>query len=97
MKRLRGIDQEKEATVTARLDALRKHKEAMDDSLEKRRASVRFEPTAESSTAVEDDLMGDQSGKTFQASDSPREESISTDGPTYTERLLEAKRKARKK
>ncbi len=97
MKRLRGVDQQKEATVTARLDALRKQKEAIDDSLEKRRASVRFEPTAEGSSAADDDLMGDGSGKPAQPSEEAREKSISTDAPTYTERLLEAKRKARKK
>ena len=97
MKRLRGVEQEKDATVTARLDALRKQKEAIDDSLEKRRATVRFEPTAGGSGSAEDELMGDGSDKTFKPADEAREESISTDGPTYTERLLEAKRKARKK
>lgn len=97
MKRLRGLDQEKEATVTARLDALRRQKEAIDDSLEKRRASVRFEPTAERSEGVEDDLLGEGPGIKIKLSDEARDESSSTDGPTYTERLLEAKRKARKK
>ncbi len=45
-KKIRGDTEEKDSIVTARLDALKKHKETVGDSLERRRASVRFEPTA---------------------------------------------------
>ena len=95
-KRLSGADKEKDATVTARLDALRKHKEELDDSMEKRRASVRFEPTSVDADVDEIDLTNMTSGKPEQklpSSDTPKPE---PEARSYTERLLEAKRKANK-
>ncbi len=91
-KRLRGTSSEKDAKVTARLDALRKNKEAVDDSIEKRRASVRFEPTS-----VDADDQVDLSDIGAAAKPKPKaasQKSAEPEGPSYTERLLEAKRKA---
>ncbi len=94
LMKLRGTASEKDAEVTARLDALKKHKESIDDSLEKRRASVRFEPTAVDLKAASDELSDTPAKTTPKISES---DSSEPQGPTYTERLLEAKRKARKK
>ena len=93
--KLRGKDDEKESKVTARLDALRKQKEAVGDSLDKRRESVRFEPSQVDASAGEDIDLNDVSARKTQpkAVEEPKEE---PQGPSYTERLLEAKRKARK-
>jgi hypothetical protein len=97
LKKMRGVTTEKDATVTARLDALKKSKESLDDSLERRRASVRFEPTAVDATTEPIDSL-DQPAAAGLASSSPGDQEASqSDGPSYTERLLEAKRKARKK
>lgn len=93
LKKLRGTPNEKDVAVTARLDALKKNKESLDDSLERRRASVRFEPTANADELESVDLRD----KPMTAPSKPAaQESPKTDGPSYTERLLEAKRKARK-
>lgn len=93
MKKMRG-DPAKESVVTARLDALKKQKESLDDSLQRRRASVRFEPTA---SDTDDDSI-DLSDKPAAAAAKPTSTTEPTpdEGPSYTERLLEAKRKARK-
>ena len=95
LAKIAGRDAKVESQVTARLDALKRQKDAMDESLQKRRASVRFEPTSVDTT--DDSLAGRDvpvEPKTKQASD------VSSVGPadekSYTERLLEAKRKARK-
>ena len=92
IKRLRG-EQDSSQDVVTRLDALRKNKEQTGSDLEKRRASVRFEPTSSGSNEEQVELS--DVGK---ASDSPTEKK-STAKPqqqSYTERLLEAKRRARK-
>lgn len=94
-KKIRGDTEAKDATVTARLDALKKHKESVGDSLERRRASVRFEPTAV--TPSEDVDLTDQPTSTVPKPPVTEEASAADDGPSYTERLLEAKRKAKKK
>lgn len=92
VKKLRGQPDEKDAAVTARLDALKKNKEALDDSLERRRASLRFEPTAvDASEAV--DLSDVPERKSQPVAEPEKKEDA---GPSYTERLLEAKRKAKK-
>ena len=94
-KRFRSVDNATESNTTARLDALRKNKETLGDSLEKRRSSVRFEPAVVDHRNDEID-RSEQLGPTSQA----KTESKATDepqGPSYTERLLEAKRKAKKK
>jgi uncharacterized membrane protein/Mg-chelatase subunit ChlD len=96
LKRIVGKKIETDPKVTARLDALRKHKEAVDDSLEKRRASVRFEPTGVEAKEVSDEELSDQPVTPKAKPTSSAETSSEPDGQTYTERLLEAKRKARK-
>ena len=86
--------QRQETQVTARLDALKKNKEALDDSLQRRRASVRFEPTeVDVSAADEIDLDHVSAAPKAKTTEAPKSEE---QGPSYTERLLEAKRKARK-
>ncbi len=95
LKRLRGVDNEKGSVTTARLDALRRNKESVGDSLEKRRASVRFEPTGA-------DVRNDEIDLSDRPATSPKgkssvEKKAEPEGPSYTERLLEAKRKAKKK
>ena len=98
MKKLRGQSTEKDAKVTARLDALRKNKEALGDSLEKRRASVRFEPTAEHEGGedVEIGVSGGGAQKESASGKAGGADATKTAGPSYTERLLAAKKKARK-
>ena len=93
--KISGRDNEKESNVTARLDALRKNKEALDDSIEKRRASVRFEPS-QVDTAAAADVDLDNVSERKSAASKPAETKPEETGPSYTERLLEAKRKARK-
>lgn len=95
LKKIRGDDNEKDATVTARLDALKKHKESVDDSLEKRRVSVRFEPTEIDTSDTEDDLSDKPSSAPQKTAASAKP--AQSEAQSYTERLLEAKRKARKK
>ncbi|OYP35042.1 VWA domain-containing protein [Rhodopirellula sp. MGV] len=96
IKRLRGEDDTSAQAVT-RLDALRKNKSQLDEDLEKRRASVRFEPTSvESSGDAPVDLsdLGGTSGKPTLGGAKP---DLKQTGPSsYTERLLEAKKRARK-
>ena len=92
IKRMRG-EQDSAAEVVTRLDALRKSKSQVDDDLEKRRASVRFEPTRVDSSADQVELSDVGQAKSTstekKADDTPPQSS-------YTERLLEAKRRARK-
>lgn len=95
LRKMRGGDPQKGAVTTARLDALRKNKASVGQSLEKRRAGVRFEPTAVDVDDPGVDLADQpvkQTGKAS-ATQTPAE----AEGPSYTERLLEAKRKAKKK
>ncbi|WP_436717479.1 VWA domain-containing protein [Roseiconus lacunae] len=96
IKRLRGEKDTSEDAVT-RLDALRKNKSQLDEDLQKRRASVRFEPTSVDSTEnTQVDLsdLGDGASKPKPGSSTP---DSSTPAPSsYTERLLEAKKRARK-
>ncbi|MFK8114945.1 MAG: VWA domain-containing protein [Rubripirellula sp.] len=95
--RIRGDSSEQDAKVTARLDALKKHKESVDDSLEKRRASVRFEPTEVDLKNLSDDELSDQPTTTAKPKPTTVGDSAAPDAKSYTERLLEAKRKANKK
>ena len=96
LQKLRGAENEKDVAVTARLDALKKNKAALDDSLERRRASVRFEPTAtESQDRDEGDVLEERPSTS--AKPTPATGETTNEGPSYTERLLEAKRKAKKK
>lgn len=93
LNRLRGATDEQESAVTARLDALKKHKADRDEALERRRASLRFEPTADPQPTGESGWSDSQPAA---KSGQPEPEPIEPQGPSYTERLLEAKRKARK-
>jgi hypothetical protein len=95
LARLRGVDNEKDSVTTARLDALRRKKESIGDSLEKRRASVRFEPTSADISGDEAELS--ERPPTNSQQMSGVEKSVESEGPSYTERLLEAKRKAKRK
>lgn len=92
LKKLRGIETGKESTVTARLDALKKNKE----SLERRRSSVRFEPSQVDAQDAPIDM--DQPTAAAKAKPmTPSDAAVNpSDGQSYTERLLEAKRKAKK-
>lgn len=92
IKRLRG-ENDSAADVVTRLDALRKNKSQIDEDLEKRRASVRFEPTRVESSADQVDLSEIGQAKPI----TPEKPAAETPPQTsYTERLLEAKRRARK-
>jgi hypothetical protein len=95
LKRIRGDSSDKDSVVTARLDALKKNKESLDDSLQRRRSSVRFEPTEIDAQHESVEL----SDRPVSAAEKPKPsaESDQSEGPSYTERLLEAKRRARKK
>jgi hypothetical protein len=97
LSRLRGDVREKDTVATARLDALKKNKEAVDDSIEKRRASVRFEPTTSIDKESEQVDLSDMTPlKQAKPVKSDKTDSDAA-GPSYTERLLEAKRRAKKK
>lgn len=79
-----------------RLDQLRQQKQSVQDSMAGRAASTRFDPTSvtmDSSDSVLDESKpaSSPSPATSQA-DAP----ASGDQPSYTERLLEAKRRAKK-
>jgi uncharacterized membrane protein/Mg-chelatase subunit ChlD len=95
LKRIRGDSSDKDSAVTERLDALKKNKESLDESLQRRRSSVRFEPTEIDSQHESVEL----SEKPVSAAPKPKPsaESDQPEGPSYTERLLEAKRRAKKK
>jgi hypothetical protein len=95
VKKIGGTTSEKDAAVTARLDALKKQKESRDDSLERRRASVRFEPTAVDRQHESVELTDTPSG-TVEKPTTPSSTESQPEGPSYTERLLEAKRRAKK-
>ena len=75
---------------------LKKNKESLDDSLQRRRSSVRFEPSAVD-TPQESAEFADKPAASSARASSSAAKSSQDDGPSYTERLLEAKRKARKK
>ncbi len=96
LKKIRNKDQAKDTAVTARLDALKKNKESLDQSLERRRVSVRFEPTATDFADHSVDLEDPMTKPKSKPSPTQKQD-IASEGPSYTERLLEAKRKANKK
>jgi uncharacterized membrane protein len=99
LQKMRGTETEQEATVTARLDALRKHKESLDDSLQRRRAGARYEPAEIEPQAVQvapPDKPAPDKRAPSQPSLAPGQ-AADASGPSYTERLLEAKRRARRK
>lgn len=97
LKKIRGKSEEKESTTTARLDALRKNKDLLDEELQRRRTSVRFEPTQLSTDTDSNDWNADSNdGKKPMEKSKGNDMAPDPEGPSYTERLLAAKRKARK-
>lgn len=97
LKRLSGRDAEKNPEVSERLDALMRQKEALGETIEKRRASVRFEPSAEDAADLSNvDLSNISSSASSQAAGKTTAAESKPDEPSYTERLLEAKRRAKK-
>lgn len=93
MKKLRG-ERDTSAEVVTRLDALRQSKSQLGEDLEKRRASVRFEPTR---VETEEDVdLADLSASTSKPKPSETKSVAKPEQTSYTERLLEAKRRARK-
>ncbi|TWU45246.1 von Willebrand factor type A domain protein [Novipirellula aureliae] len=94
--RLRGSANEVETQTTARLDALRKSKDSLGNTIEQRRTSIRFEPSAaEQAESSATDTIGDI--RVAPSKTKPTIEQQPDEGPSYTERLLEAKRKAKRK
>ena len=91
IEKVRGKENARDAQTTARLDTLRRNKEAMGESIERRRASVRFEPT---STDVASDVDLEKPTAGAAAEKTPKSVAPA-DEKSYTERLLEAKRKAK--
>ncbi|QEG42035.1 von Willebrand factor type A domain protein [Roseimaritima ulvae] len=88
-----------ENQTPSRLQALKERKEAVGESLDRRRAAVRFEPSPD----VGSDGPAPELDPNAPSGKSPAKKKTSAaslapegDGKTYTERLLEAKRKARK-
>jgi uncharacterized membrane protein/Mg-chelatase subunit ChlD len=104
LEKIRGKTNERDATTTVRLDTLRKNKEALGESIERRRAGVRFDPTANDSAGqatneidLEEIDLGPSSSDGQRPGKETRKPLSQGDSKTYTERLLEAKRKAKKK
>ena len=93
--KMRGTENAKDTLATARLDTLRKNKEAMDESIHRRRASVRFDPTSVDSVPEVPD-EGRTPKTTALRDPAESEASQAPHAQSYTERLLEAKRKAKK-
>ncbi|EMI57949.1 VWA domain-containing protein [Rhodopirellula sallentina] len=95
-----GTGQPELATV-ARLDQLKKQKDAISAAGANRRSSTRFEPTdvPSDSTSKITDPRDEIPTKTSQTNTGtkPGAPEQNTDASNYTERLLEAKRRARKK
>jgi len=95
LKKLRGKPDTKTSTATARLDALKKNKELLDEELQRRRTSVRFEPTQNLDDSESSDWNVD-SKDPMKTTGESKNMAPDPEGPSYTERLLAAKRKARK-
>ncbi len=96
LKQPRGVASDQDSAVTARLDALKKNKASISDELQRRRANVRFEPTGLDVEGLDFDPSGKPAAKQT-ASSATETTAAEPAGPSYTERLLEAKRKAKKK
>lgn len=94
LAKARGKDTTKDAAATARLDALRKNKATVDESIERRRASVRFEPGE--ITGANDAVDLSDPTKEPAKPAAARSQGDAPEQQSYTERLLEAKRKAKK-
>jgi uncharacterized membrane protein len=93
-----GARQPELATV-ARLDQLRQQKQAVNQSQAARRSDTRFEPSSVSLDRSDDGGLVeaiDLSKKQSQP-DSSKDDRKSESQPSYTERLLEAKRRAKRK
>lgn len=105
VQKIRGTANAKDAQTTERLDSLRQKKEAMGASMQRRRASVRFEPSATNPTSTgssnaEPEFGSPAAGSKADPGNEPKAKtghssSGQDGGQSYTERLLEAKRKAK--
>lgn len=90
-----------EAVTTMRLDTLKASKERLAGELQRQRASTRYEPTSQADTSpVATSRSFEESSKSKPTIDPTASSTSMTSGKgdemTYTERLLEAKRKAKK-
>jgi uncharacterized membrane protein len=102
IKKIQGRPAEP-SQATQRLDTLRKSKELVAEETQRRRASVRFETTADDSAASGNQTESNDvnTANEFDIKASPKPNSTAPITPqasekSYTERLLEAKRKANK-
>lgn len=96
VRKISGSKTPQATVATARLDTLRKSKEELAESIGKRRAGVRFEPD-ENLAAAEQSSLDDELSPSAKpsAAGKPSETSEPAE-KSYTERLLEAKRRAKK-
>ncbi|MCM2371329.1 VWA domain-containing protein [Aporhodopirellula aestuarii] len=92
-----GKGQPELATV-ARLDQLRQQKHAVNASGAARRSDTRFEPTSVTLDVKDDGGLSEvvTPGKADLKRDTPQSDATAQPEASYTERLLEAKRRARK-
>ncbi len=84
--------------TTRRLDELKKNKDALEQSIARRRQSVRFEPTVsagDADAADADDFSARPPAKSDSA-DAAKSTGSAEPEKSYTERLLEAKRRSKK-
>lgn len=91
-------DREPELATVARLDQLRQQKQAAHDSGAARRAGTRFDPTPVSLDRRDtSEISKPQGTGEIDTSQDGSSEATGEQPSSYTERLLEAKRRARKK
>jgi uncharacterized membrane protein len=94
--RTQAIDSERKS----RMDRLRNQKSSVSDDLDRQRASTQFEPNEEfagRSTAASDAFSASSSSQSRTANSSAEKPSMSVEEEqSYTSRLLDAKRKAKK-
>lgn len=102
-RQLRG--QPQEAAVDDRLARLRNRKAAISNQIDERRAATRFEPVADDPTSParsSDEVLADATAGAInqpasqRPTSQPQSATPQTEQDTYTERLLAAKKKAKK-
>ncbi len=93
----RGKADATEGQTQARLESLRAQKEKLTDSIDRRRTSARYQPDPERPVDVADVLgKGDTAGTTERPTSRQSSLAPEQEVKSYTERLLEAKRRAQK-
>ena len=100
--RVRGRQQE--AAPDERLARLRNRKAAIATQIDERRAAIRFEPVVDEAAAQRDyeqvlsdaSAGGADSSSTPRPTSQPQSETPQTEQETYTERLLKAKKQAKR-